>query len=61
LKVRYTGETSSRGLTHGETYEVMSIEYGSYRIIDNTDEDYLYPDYAFEIVESEPAAPVLRL
>ena len=37
-------------LTHGEIYDVISIENGWYRVIDDTDEDYLYPPEAFEVV-----------
>jgi hypothetical protein len=39
------------GLTHDEIYEVISIEKDWYRIVDDTDEDYLYPPEEFEIVE----------
>jgi len=51
LKVRYIKETDNFGLNKGEIYEVLSVEKGWYRIIDNTDEDYLYPPEEFEIVE----------
>ena len=50
LKVRFLGEGSAMTLTHGEIYEVMAVEYDCYRIIDDTDEDYLYPIKKFEIV-----------
>jgi hypothetical protein len=51
LKVRYIKETKNGGLTHGKIYEVLSIEKDWYRIIDDTDEDYLYPPEEFEIEE----------
>ena len=38
-------------LTVGKIYEVISIESGWYRIVDNTEEDYLFPPEYFEIVE----------
>lgn len=53
MKVRYTGETSFLELTHGKVYEVLSIEKGWYRIVDDSEEDYLYPPDLFEIVEPE--------
>ena len=34
-------------------YEVLAIEDGWYRIIDESGEDYLYPPEKFEIVEVE--------
>ena len=38
-------------LTKGAIYKVLSIEKGWYRIVDDSDDDYLYPPKAFEIVE----------
>ena len=49
--VKYHGESSPVGLIDGKNYEVISIEGGWYRIVDETDEDYLYPPECFEIVE----------
>ena len=51
MKVKYLGESDPLALMHGKTYEVISIEQEWYRIVDETDEDYLYPPDAFEIVE----------
>ena len=34
-------------------YEVLSVERGFYRIIDESGEDYLYPPEKFEVVEVE--------
>jgi hypothetical protein len=50
LTVRFLGEGSPMTLTHGTVYEVIAIEDDAYRIIDNTNEDYLYPITKFEIV-----------
>jgi hypothetical protein len=50
LKVRFIGKGSAMTVTHGEVYEVLAIEDDSYRIIDDTDEDYLYPMSAFQII-----------
>jgi len=36
-------------LTKGKVYDVVRIEQGWYRIVDDTGEDYLYPDSLFEI------------
>ena len=46
-------------VTEGEIYEVLSINKNGcwYRIIDASEEDYLYPPNMFEIVESEPIPP----
>lgn len=32
-------------------YDVLSIEKGWYRIVDESEEDYLYPPEKFEVVE----------
>lgn len=51
MRVRYLGASDPLMLLHGKIYEVLSIEYGYYRIVDETDDDYLYDSDAFEIVE----------
>ena len=38
-------------LAQGKVYDVISIEEGFYRIIDESDEDYMYPPEMFEIIE----------
>lgn len=40
-------------MINGKTYEVLSVENGWYRIIDEEGEDYLYPPELFEIVGDE--------
>ena len=61
MKVRYIGETSPVSLTYGEIYDVLSVEKEWYRIIDNSEEDYLYPPDEFEIVEKYSTAPCERV
>lgn len=51
MKVRHIKNTISMCLTGNKIYEVLSIEKGWYRIVDDTGEDYLYPPEAFEIAE----------
>ena len=52
MKIKYLGQTSPLELTNGKEYTVLSVERGWYRIVDDTDDDYLYPPDEFEIVES---------
>lgn len=58
MKIKYIGPTISLSLTQGKVYEVLSVEKGWYRIIDdegiNLDEElpgYLYPPKLFEVIE----------
>lgn len=54
MKVKYTGESfyHGRGLTKGKIYECTAIEDEFLRIIDDEEEDYLYPPFMeWEIVE----------
>ena len=51
MKVRYIGDYYKVSLIKGNIYEVIGIEGDWYRIIDESDEDYLYPVEEFEIVE----------
>lgn len=51
MKVKYIGESDPVALINGKVYEALGIEHNCYRVIDEEDEDYLYPVDAFEIVE----------
>ena len=63
LKVRYIGRREVdvpnsykifMDLLSDKVYEVLSIEGGWYRIVDESGEDYLYPSEKFvEVVEDE--------
>jgi hypothetical protein len=50
MKVRYVKNTISLCLTQNKVYEVLSVERGWYRIVDDSGEDYLYPPEHFETV-----------
>ena len=50
MKVIYKGE-SSISLTNGKEYDVISVEKGWLRIVDDTNEDYLFDPKQFEIVK----------
>lgn len=53
MKVRYIGEVSTPlSLIHGKIYKCIGREKERFRVIDETDEDYLYPIEEFEIVEA---------
>ena len=51
MKIRYLGKTEFLVLTNNKVYDVISVEKGWYRIVDDSGEDYLYPPKYFEIVE----------
>lgn len=53
MRVRYNGETDFLVLTHGKIYDVLAIERGWYRVVDDSGEDYLYPSKLFTEVSSE--------
>ena len=50
IKVKYIGETDV-SLTNDKEYEVISVEGGMYRIVDDTEEDYLFSPEEFEVIE----------
>lgn len=60
MKVRYSGETSFLELAHNKIYGVMSIEKERYRIVDDSEEDYLYPPEDFEVVEPNDGSTPVR-
>lgn len=51
MKVKFIGDETPMTLRKNKIYEVVAIENSFYRIVDETDEDYLYHKSAFEIVE----------
>lgn len=51
MKVKYLGESDPLYFLKGKEYEVIAIEEGWYRIVDETGEDYLYGPDNFEVVE----------
>lgn len=50
MKVKYKG-MSDVSLTNGKEYEVIAVESGWYRIVDDTDDDYLFSPEEFEVIE----------
>ena len=50
MKVKYTGETDV-SLTNGKEYDVIAVESGWFRIVDDTEEDYIFPPDQFEVIE----------
>jgi len=53
MKVKWLGKTDFLVLTNNKIYDVISIESGWYRIIDDSGDDYLYPPDMFEIIEED--------
>ena len=53
MKVKWLGKTDFVVLTNNKIYDVISIESGWYRIIDDSGDDYLYPPDMFEIIEED--------
>lgn len=60
MKVKFLGKTSFLMLTHDKVYEVLSVEKDWYRVIDDSEDDYLYPPELFEVVEpNDGGTPVI--
>jgi hypothetical protein len=51
MKVKYIKDTVSLCLTKNKIYDVLTIQKGWYRVVDDSGEDYLYPPENFEIIE----------
>ncbi|MFA0814642.1 MAG: hypothetical protein ACC608_02510 [Anaerofustis sp.] len=51
MKVKYKKKTEFLILTQDKIYDVISIEKGWYRMVDDSGEDYLYPPDVFEIID----------
>ena len=54
MKVKYIGENGSElSVLKGKVYECLGKEKTWYRVVDETNEDYLYPIEGFEVVEGK--------
>lgn len=52
MKVKYIGDNGSPfSVIKGKIYECLGQEYERFRVVDETEEDYLYPIEEFEIIE----------
>lgn len=51
MKIKWKGKTNFLALTNGKIYDVLAVEKGWYRIVDDSGEDYLYPPENFEIIK----------
>ena len=51
MKVRYIGDYYKVSLVKGKIYDVMSVDDGWCRIVDETGEDYLFPLDQFETIQ----------
>ena len=64
MKAKYIGTQEAISLTTGALYDVLSIESGWYRIVDDTGEDYLFPPDVFNILPDgefdRPLPPVTK-
>ena len=52
MKVKYIGELRHYSLISGKIYDVLCAVEGYYEIIDEKDEDHLYPIEDFEIIDN---------
>ncbi|WP_435029082.1 hypothetical protein [Levyella massiliensis] len=52
MKVVYKNK-SDVSLTQGKIYDVLGVEKGLYRIVDDTDEDYLFYPEEFDVVHED--------
>lgn len=52
-KARYLGETITMALTKNKVYNVIECDDLFIRIIDDTDEDYLYDPDLFEMYDED--------
>ena len=59
MLVKFIGDYSSNlGVIKGKTYKCIAVYDVWYRVIDETDEDYLYPKTDFEVIDDSDAVYV---
>lgn len=59
MRVRCEIESMPVSLEPGKVYEVLSVESGWYHIVDETNENYLYPPKAFSVVEPDAESAIV--
>ena len=47
MRKKYIGSANTIALVQGKVYEIISVERGWYRIMTESDEDYLFPPIFF--------------
>lgn len=52
MKVKYIGDYYQVAFVKEKTYEVIAVEGGLYRIVDESGEDYLFYPEDFKIIEN---------
>ena len=56
MLVKFIGDYSSiLGVIKGKTYKCIGVYDVWYRVIDETDEDYLYPKTDFDVIDDSDA------
>lgn len=50
MRVKYIGKNNPLSLLYDKLYDVMGVEQGWYRILDESGEDYLYPPELFVVL-----------
>lgn len=53
MKIKFIGESNPVYMINAKVYDVISIENGWYRIIDEEGVDYLYPPELFDVVNDK--------
>ena len=53
VKVRFLGKSDPLMLLHNKIYDARVLKKGWFGIVDETDEEYAYPPYLFEMIEEE--------
>jgi hypothetical protein len=55
VKGKFLGTSDPLGCINGKVYEIIGLDHGYIRVIDELEDDYLYPPTDFEIVEGSIA------
>ena len=60
MKVQFVYRENGVIVERGNTYEVISVDEGWYRIEDDMGDKCYYPASLFEVIESNPPAPEIH-
>ena len=51
MKVKYVGNSYPVSLITNKVYDVLAVENGWFKLLDENEEEYLFPPTEFEVVK----------
>ena len=60
MRVQFVKRENDRIVERGYVYDVLAIDDGWYKIVDDMGDECLYPPRLFDVIEENPKPPVIN-